>query len=234
MTGSQNLPTHIALIPDGNRRWARERGLPTLEGHRRGLEAANKTIEQAWKMGIRCVTLWGFSTENWDRSKEEIDYLMNLFTINVDSNLKSAKKNNARIIHLGRKDRIPEKLRIKILHAEEETKNFTEKYLSIGLDYGGRDELVRAIQAIIADKSFDSENVDASTIEKYLDTHDLPQQHPDLIIRTGGEQRMSGFMSWQSGYSEMMFVKKFLPDFTTEDFEQCIAEYQSRQRRFGK
>ncbi len=234
MSNSSGLPSHVALIPDGNRRWARERGLPTLEGHRRGFQAAHKTLERAWAMGIQCVTLWGFSTENWNRSKEEIDYLMNLYTINIDSNVKSAKKNNARIIHLGRKDRIPEKLRLKILQAEEETKNFSEKYMSIGIDYGGRDELVRAVKAMEADKSFDLANVDATSIEKYLDTRDLPQQHPDLIIRTGGEQRMSGFMSWQSGYSEMMYVKKFLPDFTVEDFDQCIAEYQNRQRRFGK
>lgn len=233
MTNINGLPSHVAIIPDGNRRWARERNLPTFEGHRRGFEAAEKTIQVAWEMGIPHVTLWGFSTENWNRDTKEIAYLMELFSQGVDRHIKLAKKQSARFTHLGRKDRIPELLRNKLIQAEDETRHFKERYLSVALDYGGKDEIIRAITSIISD-GVDLQKLDPSTFEKYLDTRNLPQPCPDLIIRTGGEQRMSGFMSWQSGYSEMMFVKKYLPDFSVEDFSQCIADYQNRQRRFGK
>lgn len=234
MKDTNKVPSHVAIILDGNRRWARERGLPTFEGHRRGLDATDKIIKKALETGISCLTLWAFSTENWDRDPKEISYLMDLFAHNVDSNLKIAKKHNARIVHLGRKDRIPDILRKKITHAEDETKHFTQHYLSIALDYGGRDEILRAIQTLSIDVSFDFAKLDVPTFEKYLDTKHLPYPNPDLIIRTGGAERISGFMSWQSQYSELMFVEKFLPDFTPDDFTRCITDYQSRQRRFGK
>lgn len=233
MFGTSSLPAHVALIPDGNRRWARERGLPTFEGHRRGLQAADEIIKKAWEIGISSMTLWGFSTENWDRDPAEITYLMELFTQNVDKYLKLAKKHNARFIHLGRKDRVPQKLRIKLIQAEDETKDFSDRFLSVAIDYGGKDEILRAFSAMASD-GVDLQKLENSTLERYLDTRNLPQQYPDLIIRTGGEERLSGFLSWQSGYSEIMFIKKYLPDFTSEDFTQCISNYQRRQRRFGK
>lgn len=227
-----NLPHHIALIPDGNRRWSRERGLPTFEGHRRGMNAMTAVIEEAWKLGVTCFTAWGFSTENWDRKEKEISYLMELFVHVVDYNLKSAKEHEARLIHLGRKDRIPRKLVDKIHQAEEETSKFTKHTLAIGLDYGGRDEIVRAVSKLLTDKSTDT--ITPQDFEKYLDTRDVPYPSPDLIIRTGGEQRLSGFLSWQSAYSELAFEPKKLPDFTPEDLRRHVENFQQRQRRFGK
>jgi undecaprenyl diphosphate synthase len=220
-----NIPTHVAIILDGNRRWAKEKNLPTFEGHRRGLNQTIEISKKAKQMGIKILTVWGFSTENWDRPKKEVDYLMNLFESWISENLKEAVKEETRIIHLGRKDRFSKKLRDRIIESEEKTKAFSKHYLCIALDYGGRDELLRAINKL-------PENF--KLIEKFLDTKDLPQSDVDLIIRTGGEQRMSGFMIWQGAYAEYVFVKKYLPDFTTEDFEDCIEEYGKRKRRFGK
>jgi len=179
-------------------------------------------------MGIKVLTVWAFSTENWDRSAEEIAYLMNLYEIMVDKHLKEALKDEVRIIHLGRKDRINEKLRNKILNAEEKTKHFDKAFLCVALDYGGRDEIVRAHEK--ANKA----KINEADFSQFLDTKDLPYPNPDLIIRTGGEQRLSGFMLWQCQYSELMFIKKFLPDFKAKDFEECVSAYMERQRRFGK
>jgi len=219
------IPVHVALICDGNRRWAREKNLPTLKGHQKGFEQTIKIAKKARKMGVKIFTLWAFSTENWDRTKEEINYLMNLYEKMIDKYIKEALKEKIRLIHLGRKDRLRSSLLKKICEAEEKTKNFTKHYLCIGLDYGGRDEILRAINKV-------PENF--KLIEKQLDTKDLPQSDVDLIIRTGGEQRLSGFMLWQGAYAEYIFVKKYLPDFTENDFEKCIEEYSKRQRRFGK
>ena len=233
MTNTSGLPTHIAIIPDGNRRWARERGLPSIEGHRKGANAVYDITQEAWKMGISCMTLWGFSTENWNRNVAEVSLIMGLFEEQIDRSLRLAKKHRARFIHLGRKDRISENLKNKLSQAESETKDFNERYLSVAIDYGGKDEVLRAINTMTSE-GIDMHGLDNATFEKYLDTSQLPNPYPDLIIRTGGEQRLSGFMSWQSGYAEMMFVNKLLPEFTVEDFTQCIEEYQNRQRRFGK
>ena len=228
-----NIPTHVAVILDGNRRWAREKRLPTFEGHRRGFEKTVEIGKKARELGIKILTLWGFSTENWDRSKEEINYLMNLYETWIERNLKVAIKEQLRLIHLGRKDRLKESLRKKIITAEEKTKKFSKYYLCIGLDYGGRDEVLRAAQQS-QNSNVKCQNLKEEMLEHYLDTKDLPQQDVDLIIRTGGEQRMSGFMMWQGAYAEYIFVDKYLPDFTPDDFEKCIEEYSKRQRRFGR
>lgn len=228
-----NIPTHVAIILDGNRRWAREKKLSTLEGHRRGLNKAIEISKKARQMGVKILTLWGFSTENWDRSKEEVDYLMNLFENWIDQNLKQAIKDKTRIIHLGRKDRFKKSLRNKIVDAEEKTKNFNIHYLCMALDYGGRDEIIRAINRI-QNSEFRIQNLDTQNFKDFIDTKELPQSDVDLIIRTGGEQRMSGFMLWQGAYAEYIFHKKYFPDFTIEDFENSIKEYGDRKRRFGK
>ncbi len=221
-----NMPTHIAIIPDGNRRWAKERGLSTHEGHRAGFDALIKISRKSRNMGIRVMTIWAFSTENWKRSDEEVSYLMDLYSIMIDRYLKEAIKNEIRIIHLGRKDRISNKLRNKISAAEEDTKNFNKYYLAIALDYGGRDEIIRAIRK---NKINNEEE-----LNRALDTSSLPNSDPDLIIRTGGEKRLSGYLIWQSQYSELEFVDKYLPDYTPEDFARTINEYAKRNRRFGK
>jgi len=217
-----DIPNHVAVIPDGNRRWATERGKTTYEGHKKGFEELIKIAKKARDLGIKVFTVWAFSTENWKRSPEEISYLMKLFEVMLDKYLNEALKDKVRIIHLGRKDRINENLRNKIIDAENKTKTFNKHYLCIGLDYGGRDEIDRAVSK------------GKNDFVQHLDTKDLPFPDPDLIIRTGGEQRLSGFLLWQSQYSELIFEKKYLPDYSDDDFEETIKEFSERQRRFGK
>lgn len=225
-----NIPKHIAIIPDGNRRWAKEKGLPAVEGHRRGADSLNKLITKARDLGIRIFTFWGFSTENWNRESEEINNLMKLYEQSLNKHLKDALENKTRIIHIGRKDRIPKSLKEKLDNAEEKTKSFTDHYFVIGIDYGGRDEMIRAINKMKnQEKDFTQED-----INQFLDTKDLPFPEPDLVIRTSGEYRTSGFMIWQGAYTEYEYVNKYFPDFSDKDLEKCVQDYGNRQRRFGK
>ncbi|MCX7881187.1 MAG: polyprenyl diphosphate synthase [Patescibacteria group bacterium] len=226
-----NSLKHIAIIPDGNRRWARERGLPTFFGHKKGFDQSISLSKKSRELGIKILTFWAFSTENWKRSKEEVNYLMKLYEEMIDKNLKEALREKVRIIHLGRKDRLNQKLKEKIIDAEEKTKHFNKYYLTIALDYGGVDEILRTINKI---KKLKINNLDEKIFEKNLDTKDLPYPNPDLVIRTSGEVRTSGFMIWQTAYSEWIFYPKYFPDFTPSDLEKCVKEYQERQRRFGK
>jgi undecaprenyl diphosphate synthase len=227
-----NLPKNIAIIPDGNRRWAKEKGLPTFEGHKKGFNQAIEIGKKARELGIKVLTLWAFSTENWKRTSEEISYLMDLYYQMIEINIQDALKEKIRIIHLGRKDRISNKLRLKIMEAEEKTKNFDKYYLAIALDYGGRDEIIRTINKINQSK-ISIKNFSEEKINQFLDTKDLPYPSPDLVIRTSGEIRTSGFMIWQAAYSEWIFYPKYFPDFTPFDLEKCIEEYKKRKRRFG-
>lgn len=224
------VPVHIAIIPDGNRRWARTRNLPTFEGHRRGFDRANELVRFGHKLGVSTMTLWAFSTENWQRTKDEVGYLMQLYEVMIDKYLKEAHEENTRIIHLGRKDRLPESLKKKIANAEKETLDYEKNYICVGIDYGGEDEIMRAIQKIsltpgewTKDKLFSS-----------LDTAALPQQSVDMVIRTSGEWRTSGFMPLQTAYSEYFFSKLLFPDFDCEQLQIAINEYAARKRRFGK
>ena len=222
----QRTLNHIAIIADGNRRWAKERGLPTFEGHRRGFENIKLLSKKAKKLGIKIITFWVFSTENWGRAKEEVGYLMKLAERVIDVQIDEAIKEQTRIVHIGRKDRLPENLRKKIEKAETETKQFSQYYFVIALDYGGHDEIERAVQKM--------KNIKTEKIDEYLDTCVLPYPNPDLIIRTSGEERLSGFMTWQSAYSEYYFSQLYFPDFGTSALEKAVAEYNVRQRRFGK
>ena len=224
---SNNIPKHVAIIPDGNRRWAKIRGLPSFEGHRRGFSVLSKIAKKAREIGVKVFTVWAFSTENWNRSEKEVNYLMDMYEKWIDENLKTAIKDKIRIIHLGRKDRIKKSLLKKLSDAESKTKKFNKSYLCIALDYGGRDEIVRAF------KNIKDKNVKIEDLEKYLDTKILPYPNPDLIIRTSGQFRTSGFMTWQSAYSEYSVVEKHLPDFKVVDFLDCIETYKKRNRRFG-
>lgn len=237
---SLKLPKHVVIIPDGNRRWAKEKGLPIFEGHRRGAELTTKLVRKARDLGIKVLSFWAFSTENWKRNQEEIGYLMKLFETLIEKNLKEALKEKTRIIHLGRKDRITDSLRKKIITAEEKTKDFSKYYLVIALDYGGRDEVLRAIKKITNHPSARLrtgksriKNINENNFNQFLDTKDLPYPNPDLIIRTSGEQRTSGFMIWQAAYAEYIFVDKYFPDFPPRLFEECIKQFSQRQRRFG-
>jgi len=226
------VPDHIAIIPDGNRRWARAKGLPTLEGHARGFDRAVEVSRAARNAGIHTVTLWGFSTENWERSKEEVGYLMRLYEKLVDDYLKEAKKDKVRIVHLGRKDRIPKSLLAKIVKAETETKENDRYIMNICIDYGGHDEVLRATQKMIAD-GVSAEKIDKKLFESYLDTAGQPYPYVDLIIRTSGEQRVSGFLIWQAAYAEYYWEDGHFPDFSPERLKLAILDYSRRRRRFG-
>lgn len=225
-----NIPNHVAIIPDGNRRWAKEKGLNTYDGHKKGFEVLIKIAKKARALGIKVFTVWAFSTENWKRTKEEINYLMKLYEVMLDKYLSEALKDEVRIIHLGRKDRINENLKNKVINIEEKTKNFDKYFLCVALDYGGHDEIIRGINKIRHSQSV----INELNFNKYLDTKDLPYPNPDLIIRTSGERRLSGFLLWQSQYSELVFVKKYLPNYDDDDFEKTINDFSKRQRRFGK
>ncbi len=228
MENQSSLPRHVGLITDGNRRWAKDHGLPSLEGHRKGFEAGKKIIETAHERGIKEFTAWAFSTENWDRSKEEIDYLMDLFEQWLDDFLKMFKDKNVRIRVVGQKWKVPVSLQKKAEKAEKETENNNGMIFNLALSYGGHDEIVQGIKTIIK-KGIKCEDITEETI-----TDNIWLPNADVIIRTGGEQRLSGFLMWQSTYAELFFVKKYLPDFTPADFDAILAEYSQRQRRFGK
>jgi undecaprenyl diphosphate synthase len=224
---TENLPKHVAIIMDGNRRWARQRGLPPFQGHAQGAITFEKLVGKARKMGIKCLSTWAFSTENWKRSKEEVDKLFSIIEGMAKKYIDRCGEENIRFVHIGRKDRIPETLRNMIIKAEEETKKFTDFYVVLAIDYGGHDELLRAMKKMKEEKL----EITAENVEKNLDTAGLPQI--DYIIRTGGEKRLSGFMSWQCAYAELYFTDIYFPAFTPKKFEEAIKEFTKRQRRFG-
>jgi len=244
---SQNFPKHVAIIPDGNRRWAKEKGLPLFEGHRKGAAIFVDVARAARNLGIHTLTIWGFSTENWSRSKKEINNLMKLYEKMVDKNLKEAKKEKTRIYHLGRKDRLPLPLLKKLVRAEKETKGNQQYVLNLAIDYGGQDEIIRAVLAII--KDVEHNKISPQDIyqevkqyqnkypyyrfKNYLDTKSQPYPYPDLLIRTSGEKRISGYLLWQAAYSELYFESKHFPDFTPTVFKKALQEYSKRKRRFG-
>lgn len=229
----KNIPNHIAIIPDGNRRWAKEHNLPTLEGHRRGAQVAINVSRKIRKMGVHTLTLWAFSTENWNRPDDEVAYLMVLYEKLLDDNLKEALKDETKITHIGRKDRLSQKLVQKIRDVEEKTKHFSKYQLNIGLDYGGRDEMLRAVKTM-ASSALDLTKVTEEEVSGFLDTANQLHPNPDIIIRTSGEQRTSGLMIWQAAYAEYFFLEKYFPELKNEDIEKVIEEYGNRQRRFGK
>lgn len=221
-----NLPRHIAFIMDGNRRWARRLGLTAFRGHREGLKRSREIINECKKLGVFCVTLWGFSTENWKRGKKEIDYLMRLFEKFLDENIDDFHKNGVCMRHIGRKDRLPSSLVNKIIAAEKLTKDNNTFVLCIALDYGGRDEICRAVEKIK-----NGECCSEDKIRVLLDTAGFPD--PDLIVRTSGEMRLSGFLVWQSAYSELYFTHKCFPEFTVRELHKALREYEKRKRTYG-
>lgn len=226
---------HIGIIMDGNRRWAKNRGLPTLQGHKRGYENLKKIIEYAFmEKNIKVLTFFAFSTENWKRSKEEVSYMMRIFNRAVDELKKMKQKNKkykTQIRFIGDLKRFPLKMQKKMLEIMEKTKSNSDHFLSIALSYGGRDEIIRALKKIVANK-IASDNIDEKLISNHLDTAGI--KDPDLIIRTSGEQRLSGFLTWQSVYSEIYFSEKFWPEFSREDFDAAIKWFEKRSRRFGE
>lgn len=228
-----HIPTHVAVIPDGNRRWAKSHGLPFFEGHRAG---ADKTlpalIEKAGDLGIKYFTFWALSTENLTkRSPEEVSNLYKLIRFFISIKLNEMHKKGARILMIGNIKSMPEDIQKGIQSAIEKTKDNTKITIIFAVNYGGRDEILRAVEKIRSSVPA-SEKIDKDVFNKYIDTAGIPD--PDLIIRTGGDKRLSGFMLWQSEYSEMEFVDLYFPDYTAEIFEKSIKDFSNRQRRFGK
>lgn len=225
------IPDHIAIILDGNRRWARARGLEPWEGHKAGYLAVRKLAKAARKFGVHTFTMWAFSTENWERSPQEIEQIMNLLRRGLREFEKEAHEDKVRLIHLGRKDRFPKDIAKRLVSMEQSTKNY-DKILNLALDYGGRDEILRATKRIIND-GISADKIDEKLFESYLDTAGQPYPNPDLFIRTSGEQRTSGLLPWQMSYTEYYFEQDHLPDFTPEKLKEAILDFSRRRRRFG-
>lgn len=224
-----NLPKHVAFILDGNRRWAREKKLPTFLGHKKGYEAIEPIIDHAIKLDIPFLTFWAFSTENWKRDKNEVTYLLDIFRLLLKKDCRRLHQKGVKVSIIGQLENFPEDIVHEAKKIVEETKGNKEITVTIGLSYGGRTEIVNAINKIIQDNR---KIIDEQIFSEYLYTNGQPD--PDLIIRTGGEQRLSGFLPWQSVYSELYFTKTYWPDFTPERFDEALEEYNNRQRRFGR
>jgi len=224
------IPTHVGLIMDGNGRWATQRGLPRLAGHKAGVENVKPTVLAAKKFGIKYLTFYAFSTENWKRPQDEVSGIMNLLSIFIDKEVNNLHKEGVRILHIGRRERLDQGLRKKIEGAIDLTKDNTTITVQMGLDYGGRDEITQAVRKIVA-SGVTPEEVTEELISQNLYTVGIPD--PDLIIRTSGELRTSNFLIWQSAYSEWIFPETYWPDFTEQVFWQTLVEYSRRDRRFG-
>jgi len=225
-----SAPVHIAIIPDGNRRWAKEKGLIGSLGHYKsaGPENIKSLIHEAKRQGVKYLSIWGFSTENWKRDKVEINAIFFLLIKNIADFKREADKNKIRFRHIGRKDRLPKKLIDALHNLEQETQNYREFNVQLCLDYGGRDEMVRAVNRILRSGE---KKINEETLFKHLDTNTLPD--PDLIIRTSGEKRTSGLMPFQAAYAELYFTDVHFPDFDARELRKAIEEYKNRQRRFG-
>lgn len=222
---------HLGIIMDGNRRWARKHGLPTLEGHRRGYSVLKKTGDWCLDRGIEILTVFAFSTENWSRSKREVTYLMKLLEMALSKDLDEMHRKNIRIAVIGRIAGLPKRLQNRIYAAVEKTKNNTHGTLQLAINYGGRTEIVDAVQKLLKEARSASKITEKSITEKlYTGT----QPDPDLIIRTSGEHRTSNFLLWQAAYSELYFSKKNWPEFTEKDLDAALHEYSVRERRFGR
>lgn len=225
-----NLPKHLAFICDGNRRWARNRGLPTLLGHKEGVEAIKRVVRRGAELKIENLTFFCFSTENFDRSKEEVDYLFDLFR-GVTKLKSDFIKHGYRFHHTGDKSLLPKDMIDIIDEMEKDTASGETGTVNIALAYGGRNDIVNATKRIIKEK-VKPEDITEETFKNYLTTGDMPDV--DLLVRTSGEQRISGFMLYNMAYAELYFVKKHWPAFKGSDLDDCIAEFQGRHRRFGK
>jgi undecaprenyl diphosphate synthase len=230
----QIVPRHVAIIMDGNGRWAQARGLPRIAGHRRGAEAVRRTLSAAADLGIPYLTLFGFSSENWKRPLAEVDDLMGLLRHYLRGEIAELHRNNVRLRVIGDRDRLAHDIVTLITNAEALTRDNSGVNLTIALSYGGRAEIIAAMRAM-AEKAVNGalrpEAIDEAAVSRHLFTADIPD--PDLLIRTSGEQRISNFLLWQCAYSELVFTKTLWPDFGREDLEEAIADYGCRERRYG-
>lgn len=230
MSEAANIPTHVGLILDGNRRWAKSRGLPTLEGHQQGAEALKTVALAAFDRGVQYLSAYVFSNENWRRTEEEVGYLMKLVLKATEKYLDTFNKAGIKIVILGRRTQLDKKVLAAIERTEEKTKDNSRGTLALCLNYGGQEELVDAVRHLIAE-GITPQNITADVLAGALYAPDIPPI--DLLIRTSGERRLSGFMLYRASYAELYFVDTFWPDFTPADFDDALAEYARRQRRFG-
>lgn len=224
------VPRHVAIIMDGNGRWAKARGLNRLAGHRAGTKNLRTIIRACVKFGIEYLTLYAFSTENWSRPKAEVTGLMHILSDVIDREMQELHQEGARLMHIGHLDGFPKALQDKVRHAIELTKDNRRITIVLALNYGGRDEIIHAIKSMLADQ-VDPNDVDEAQVSHYMFTGDIPD--PDLVIRTSGELRTSNFLTWQSVYSEWYFPQVYWPDFDEEELRKALEEYARRDRRFG-
>jgi len=226
----ETVPTHVAIIMDGNGRWARERHLPRLMGHRAGVENLRRVLRASVDFGINYLTIYAFSTENWERPSIEVRGLMNILDDVIDRELVEMHENGVQLRHIGRLEGLRPELQEKVRHAVELTKDNTNLVLNVAWNYGGRDEIIHVVQGMIKD-GVDPADIDEDLIHQYLFTSDSPD--PDLVIRTSGELRVSNFLIWQSAYSEWVFPDTLWPDFGPEELRAALWDYARRERRFG-
>jgi undecaprenyl diphosphate synthase len=230
-----NLPKHLAIIMDGNGRWAKQKGLLRAFGHENGTKSVRTVVETSAKLGIKNLTLYAFSTENWNRPKLEVDLLMELLINSLKNELKTLQENNIRLNSIGNLDLLPKSAQKKLQEVIETTKSNSRMVLTLALSYGSREELINAVKNIsnkVKNNIISIDNIDESIINQHLYTRDLPEV--DLLIRTSGEHRISNFLLWQIAYSELYFTDVLWPDFKENDLYEAIISYQKRERRFGK
>jgi undecaprenyl diphosphate synthase len=232
--GGEGVPVHVAIIMDGNGRWAARRGLPRVEGHRRGIDAIRRAVRAAGELGVRYLTVYSFSSENWRRPAQEVADLMGLLKRFVRHDLADLHANNVRVRIIGEREGLQPDIRALLHEAEDLTRHNDGLTLVVAFNYGGRDEIVRATQALaaqVAAGTLKPSDIDAGRLESMLDTRGIPD--PDLVIRTSGEQRVSNFLTWQTAYSEFVFLPDLWPDFDHTSFKTALDEYARRDRRFG-
>ena len=232
---TSKLPKHVAIIMDGNGRWAKQKGFLRAIGHENGTKSVRETVEASAQLGIKNLTLYAFSTENWNRPKLEVDTLMKLLVSALKKEIKTLQENNIKLNAIGNLNSLPKKVFKELTEVIENTKNNSHMTLTLALSYGSRDELLNAVKEIsnkVKNNIISSENIDESIINEHLYTQNLPDV--DLLIRTSGEQRISNFLLWQIAYAELYFTKVLWPDFTQQHLCDAVIEYQNRERRFGK
>ncbi|TYB30656.1 MAG: isoprenyl transferase [Candidatus Mcinerneyibacterium aminivorans] len=227
---SSSYPEHIAIIMDGNGRWAKQRNLSRSKGHKEGVKTTKKIIEYSAKIDIKYLTLYAFSAENWKRPRREVSFLMNLFNSTIDRELDDLIEKNVKVKFIGRREGLGGSIRRRIENAEKKTKDGKKLVLTVALNYGGRKEIVDAVKNLIKDE-ISAEQIDEETFSKYLYTSGTPD--PDLVIRTSGEYRISNYLLWQIAYSELYITDVLWPDFDEKELDRAIKDYKSRNRRFG-
>ncbi len=235
MLNKDNIPKHIAIIMDGNGRWAKERGLPRAAGHRQGVERVREVVKAAAEIGVGAITFFAFSTENWSRPKQEINILLRYLSSFLAREIKELHKNNIRFKVIGRQEPIPKSLLNRLRQAEDKTRDNTGMTVVLAMNYGSRQEIVDAVKEFserLLKGQVDIQDLNVRTFSDYLYTRGLPE--PDLLIRTSAQKRLSNFLLWQLSYAELYFPKKYWPEFRRQDLEKAIKIYQKRERRFGR